>query len=478
MDRISSNATMAIRRWWTALDPGPRAAAVLGFSLVVLAFHPGYMSNDSFTQLAQARSGEILDSHPPVLSFIWSIVDDIVGGPFGMLILQNLMFWSGAALIAAGLPVRRWIQALAALGFGLFPPIFGLLGTIWKDIWFLGALMMAVGLIVRSKQRRSPYGHFVLAFGFLVLATSMRHNAAAAVLGIALWGVSRLDVRILQPSRWPIVRWSAAAALVTVVSFLLSSFASGLIADRSTHFWQVLAVYDVSGVSVDIGENLFTSDTGVLRGPTELADLEQIYTPRSLLSNYREVCGEDGQCRDSIFVRTMDGDELDRLFSLWMRTIIENPGSYLEHRWNVFAEVIGLTDDHLWGAVYRPKIAPNDLGLEFDETPFNDGVTSALMFLVDTPVYRVWIYGIILIGLIAAGIGVYRRHSDTYIMALSLSGFLYVAGYFFVAPSPDFRYNIWGIESVLLVGAYAAAHYGKGQWTAAVGNPSVLRVNE
>ena len=41
-----------------------------GLGLLLYAF-PGYMSFDSITQLREARSGYLIDGHPPAMAAMW-----------------------------------------------------------------------------------------------------------------------------------------------------------------------------------------------------------------------------------------------------------------------------------------------------------------------------------------------------------------------------------------------------------------------
>ena len=74
------------------------AASLTGASLAILSFYPGYMSYDSLAQLAQARLGIYHDWHPPLMGWIWGILDRGIPGPAGMLLLHNAIFWAGLGL--------------------------------------------------------------------------------------------------------------------------------------------------------------------------------------------------------------------------------------------------------------------------------------------------------------------------------------------------------------------------------------------
>jgi hypothetical protein len=83
------------------------------------------------------------------MSFVWRLTDQIIPGPFGMLILNNVLFWSGIALIAYHCLGK--LAALAIIVLGLFPPVFGLLSTIWKDVAFGASMIFAFGLLLHAQ---------------------------------------------------------------------------------------------------------------------------------------------------------------------------------------------------------------------------------------------------------------------------------------------------------------------------------------
>src|SRR4030088_2811149 len=109
-------------------------AAALGVVFAVASFFPGYMSPDSVSQLSQGRAMTFTDWHPPVMSFLWGLIDRIIAGPAGMLVLHNFMFWAGLGLFVHHLGFERAWAATAILLTGLFPPVLALLSTIWKDV--------------------------------------------------------------------------------------------------------------------------------------------------------------------------------------------------------------------------------------------------------------------------------------------------------------------------------------------------------
>ena len=129
-----------------------RLAAVVGWLLTVGAFFPGVMSPDSLDQLRQVQSGSYSTTQPPVMTALWSLTNRIVFGPVPMLLLQAAAWWWGWTLVLARVvaPRQRWVRPALLLGLGLWPPLFAMTGTIWRDVHMTLALLVAVGLLLQD----------------------------------------------------------------------------------------------------------------------------------------------------------------------------------------------------------------------------------------------------------------------------------------------------------------------------------------
>ena len=66
---------------------------LIGIVFTLYVFYPGYMSNDSVDQLTQGRENLYNAWHPPIMSWVWGRLDQVIPGPLGMLIFHNLLFW-------------------------------------------------------------------------------------------------------------------------------------------------------------------------------------------------------------------------------------------------------------------------------------------------------------------------------------------------------------------------------------------------
>lgn len=138
---------LAEGQWlWYALP------SILVWSLSLLVFWPGMLSNDSLGQWGQALSGQMGDWHPIFHTFLLSVLMRIWYSPALPAMLQitvlSLVFAQGLGLLHHyGTP--RWVLWPAAVIFAVFPfnPLFSI--TLWKDVPYAIALLALFILFLR-----------------------------------------------------------------------------------------------------------------------------------------------------------------------------------------------------------------------------------------------------------------------------------------------------------------------------------------
>src|ERR1700733_5779665 len=100
----------------------PLAILAVGWLVIVLFAYPGVLTMDSFDQLGEGRAWFFTDSHPPAMAALWGIVDRVIAGALGMLLIQVTALLAGIYLI-----LRRAIAptdaAIVAVVIAWFPPV-------------------------------------------------------------------------------------------------------------------------------------------------------------------------------------------------------------------------------------------------------------------------------------------------------------------------------------------------------------------
>lgn len=171
---------IASRGWQRIAALSPWVIVAIGWSVFVLYAYPGLMGADSFAQLDDVRAGVYRDANPPVVTLVWSILDRIIAGPFGMLVLQSTCFLGGAYLIARRL-VRPRVAAVCTAIVLLLPPVLAVMAVVSPDGLLAGLGLLGLGLLLDDRRSARVSGLVVLA-----IAGATRCHAAAATLPIVV----------------------------------------------------------------------------------------------------------------------------------------------------------------------------------------------------------------------------------------------------------------------------------------------------
>lgn len=422
------------------------AAALVGIAATAATFYPGTMPEDAIIQLTEARTGVFYDWHPPLMSWVWSLLDQVVPGPFGMLLLHNLLFWLGLVRLVYLCRLPGLPSAALILAIGWFPPIFTGLGTIWKDVGMASALLLAFALLLGTRQRASRTA-FALSLACLLYALSVRHNAALAVYPLALWaGVIVNQRRQKDRTR----RWIASLLFghaIFVALGLMALTAAWILVDGRRLFpSQQILIHDLAAVSldsrtIDVPEFLVDRDP-----PMTLDKLACVYNVRSAVAVFN---GRYDQCAFRLRKITRPRQMVE-LVRVWLNVIPRHLRAYLHHRVSVFREMVAFGTPRVCYPL-QVGIVPNSLGIEFHGSAVYEFVRNAATRLADTtPLFRAWIYLAATLALLF--LAVWLRPSQTGpAIALGASGVVYTAGFLPAATTCDFRMSWWVVVATVLL---------------------------
>lgn len=414
------------------------------------------MTWDSIEQLYQARTGDYFDWHPPIMAYIWSFIDLIISGPFGMLIFTMGMVWTGVLFIVYFTIGKRDGLLLTMLTWAIifFPPSFIGLSYIVKDNLFAGFTLLLFALIFSidrqwSGQDNTNISHTLFAtFGVVLLATlaiALRFNAFFAIFP-ALWYLCYIVLYKIASSS---IRHPAAIGAALMVTVLCSAAATKInqaITKIHTPAMLSLVVYDLSGIAIQENNIFFNwSD------------------PQSPIpAMYRDKNITIEQLRDTFDVHDWvplaklfdigKGDET-RVFTYWWQSIVKHPVAYFKHRLIIFASVLGIRDQDnpyfvipltysRYGTVEQ---SAQLIGHNYRLSAMQDVVLKGgANFLSNSWLSIPAIYFVFLIFYIMYEITV-KRGVYSGLFYLALSGVLYEAALAIVAPATSMRYSQWMI---------------------------------
>ena len=437
----------------------------IGFALTVILLYPGFMTWDSVEQLSQARTGEYVDWHPPVMAYIWSWVDRLISGPFGMLLLVMILVWTGTYKIIssqlADVPQSVRIAAIWVIIF--FPPTFIPFAYIVKDNVMAGLLLVlyaSVFALDRSYTRllRRKYHMLAAVSGIVavaVLAIAHRHNAFIAVFP-ALWFSALL---LYTKSGTGLTRHAKAITTASVVlagCVLLAGFINKTLTVHPTPSVLSLVVYDLTGMAIHEGQVFFANDP---ESPVPIIFKDQEPDLGELREHYNS---RDWVPLQAIFDlgKAKTDQDTARIVGYWLRSIVQHPSSYLQHRQGVFLNSLGLQHERPGGLYVAPLthsrhgdiedsslfISHNYRLSKLQEVTLSNGAEFLNRTWLTVPAFYMGFLFLYLAFQFATTKGNFSP-----LFYLSLSAFLYNLTLFALAPSSDFRYSHWTLYVAWLV---------------------------
>ncbi len=441
----------------------PKFAVLFGFASTLLLSYPGFMSWDSVIQLTQAREWVYSDHHPPVMSFTWSLIDWVIAGPFGMLLLQLTTLWWGLYLLQKHYILQNNFAAGSIpLISVLFPSVIGIIGVVWKDIQMAGWLTLALGLAVASirpgvenaKLAKLP---FLAFWACLILAIAQRHNAIGAALGLVWF----LFFSILFQSKGTVSRLIITFVLALPVVVLCYLSASGLgkaLTSQEQYPWRSVVAFDIVGIAKFADDADYMEKVGIdrLKG---LFNKSKTLNLEALQGSYNPADWTDIFNRGPFknFWRSLPGpEERQALKAVWLTAVQSYPTAYLEHRWTVFTEVMGFGKSEYSGIYFstwrnNTRKKTQDLHHANELSGFQWAVFYALRDIeVNTILFKPYVYA--LLTLVVAGLGtlqLFRRRSMLPFF-VAMSGVGIALTLYLGAPATDYRYSHWMVFTSIL----------------------------
>lgn len=432
----------------------------LGFIVNIILVYPGFMSWDAVDQLYQARTGEYLNWHPPIMAYIWSWIDLVISGPFGMLLLIMLLVWIGTYYINRSLIVDQRGPLLAILTWVIifFPPTFIGFAHIEKDNFMAGFLLVLYALvfwfsIYYRKEDRSAFVLMGVAFCILaaaILSISMRHNAFLAVFP-ALW----LVVLVLFQKGTMSLGKQLLAISSAILLLLCCMIAAGGINKSITrqHVPAILSlvVYDLTGIAVHEGEVFFTNTDS----KSPLQAILRIDNPSLELLSEKYNYNDWVPLHEIFDLGKAETREMEKvIIKYWVKSIIQYPVSYIKHRTGVFFNLIGFRDQGGGGLFVIPLTqsrygAPEETSLliahnyrlsALQENVLRAGSHALNNTWLTAPIFYLGFLLLYLFYEIATKKGYFSL-----MFFLALSGVMYELGLLIVAPSSGLRYSFWSM---------------------------------
>lgn len=423
-ESVSTPATTArTTRVWLPLVP-----TVFGYALTLFVFYPGIMNYDARYVYLDSLKGFYGDWQSPVMTWLWRMIDPLAPGSASMFLVITATYWLGIGMLAMSIRRRSLALAIALPLLALAPPLFALLGVIWRDVLMASVWLLTAALVFASTTwpARPRLAAQLLALVLIVFGVLIRPNVIAAaplLITYALW-----------PLRF---HWKRAALLyvplaVGLYAIMQIVYYGALDASRQ-HPLHSIAVFDLGGITYFSGENAFP----VNWQPAELEALRS----RCYDAAYWNVYW-NGDCK---FVMARLEDEqgifgTPALTRAWTSAVLAHPAAYLQHRFAFFHTF--LFGQHL--AMWSEDIdrAP---AMVFQDRPTFTMLKAVHDWLQPTPLFRIcaWLLASLLL-LIPA----WRRRATpegAFLWGVCGSAALYALSYLPLGVASEFRYVYWTV---------------------------------
>jgi len=408
--------------------PAILAAAILaiGFAAMLALNLPGQLSYDSVSQLLDGRSGSYNSWHPAIMAWLMGLFDAILPGT-----ALYLIFEAGLLALALGLSLRReanWGAPLVALGLVLTPQFLLFQGTVWKDVLFADAFVLAFALLARAvSATKARWPLLALFFAALSLAALARQNGlvllpvGAAALG---WTMARGDLRRGL--------WGAVGALALLLALVWG--ASALLALRGDHG---------EGLGGEIQLGQIYDLTGAVKQSYRMDLLSRSDTQLARAIETRGVKAYSLQMQDTLEpflpARIVKGAVMEE----WRALILRHPALYLRDRLALFWQVAATPDIALCHPAYAGIDGEPDqlkaLGLSARIRPQDIKLAAYARSFMGTPVLSHLAFAALGLALLVFHLG-RRRPADIAMAGLLVGAFAFAATFFFVSVACDYRY--------------------------------------
>lgn len=407
-----------------------RRLAVLVMPLAITifitwVFYPGYMTYDSFHALIGARDGVTDSAWPPMVSYVWSVVDHVNSHPSAMLFSQLLLLFVSTSVIVFHYTGRARSVALSLCATLLIPVLLGTIAAIWKDVLMASFFLCSFAMMLqveKAQSRRRVIVYTSLALAALFLGTATRHNAVTAAVPFAFY-LAWLTVRAFDFQRRivsTVIMGIISIACIFGMKIQLDRYAlPGFepIAGVSS-IEPVVRRMDVIGASICANENLLE---GIAPGLT-LADMKAGYDARHSNASL------------SVLEKIPPSVDIDKV--LWS-TLKKHPICFWNNKVQLATYFLGANHGDQF-LVVSPQVDSNQFGYYLPASTTRTKFETYIMAASNLFFFRPWfIYILAIVSLIF--ISYRQRCIDIGCLTLFVSGVFYAAGLFLFANAADAR---------------------------------------
>lgn len=310
---------------WLNYKYSPLILAVILLLIQFLAGYPGGMTPDSFDQYNQSLTGSYNPYHPPVMSILWSLFNNIMAGPQIMLILNLLLLWTSVLIFYYIDEVNKYRFIYFIIPF--LPPIFSQSLMIWKDVAFSNALLLATAIssyYYLKKEKSAPFFILILVLLISFYATSVKFQAKY-LCPFLIWFLVSASFRM------GVIKKIFLTAIVSIIIIQANDFIIRKLAYEEPT-WQFRVFFDLAAISKD------KNDDGYM--PKYVKEHKN-YSFVNLKDKFHHKYADPMIWPDDrIYDATDDQNNLSELRNSFINAVTNHPFLYLKHRITNFSHIM------------------------------------------------------------------------------------------------------------------------------------------
>jgi len=421
------------------------AASLLAYGVCMALNWPGHFSPDGLWQLGQGRAGVYNTWHPPIMAWLLGLAARLSPDAAAFVAIDAAIFFLSLLGFATLRPAPRWVAILVLLGLAATPVVLVYQGAVLKDVLFANTAMAGFACLAWTQRLsdRPVLRRLVIAkaCGLFALAALTRQTGFVA----PLCGVAALVVIIrIGGAGWGRALGLGALAVLAIgvivagASLFLVSHGDGK--PENHHQMQRLQAWDIAG-ALHRDPRLALPATHA-SAPDLEAYLRYDAAPRWKAATSDNIANPPNF--EPLMSPRADGVGHD-----WIGLIVKDPGLYLGVRTEVFLAtlttpradscpmiIIGVDN----GSAELLRMS----GLNARRSDRDELAEDYASNFYGTPVFSHLAWGaLLLIGLALAlrDLGRGSPRADLVaVVAMGAAALLYVAAFFVISGSCDYRY--------------------------------------
>jgi len=352
-------------------------------------FYPGFMTYDSFHAIYSARNDVTDSTWPPMVSYVWRLVDLVSLNPSVMHFAQILLLISSLFYVTTNLTKRVTLSIGFILLYLSVPVILGTIAAIWKDVLMTSffAASFATILAMKSTKKRSTFiTLFLLSAVLIFLGTASRHNAITAAIPLAFYlawvVVSRVSKHQTQLLIGTIALGIALTGTIYISKIQMDKYSLPSFKELkgATALIRVTRAMDIAGASICSETNLFSDILPELT----LSEINEGYDARhSILS-----------------AKLLDKIPLDnKIDELWVSTAKSQPTCFFYNKTELAKYLVGANDGEQF-LITSPQIDFNNYGYNLSKSSVRDVMVNYIINTSNLIYVKPWFLYLISISLL------------------------------------------------------------------------------